>query len=138
MAGRIIPGPNANGLNDNFAASFVLANDNLPALAVVNTDGSSLNGGYVSVTNTPSISSSTTALNANTSRKGWQIQNVGTNPLFILLGNGASTTVFQAVLKGGNANNDGLGGSMSQTSGVIHQGIITIAGTAPLYVVLEM
>jgi len=34
MSTRITPGPNVNGSNDNFAASFVLATDGKPALAV--------------------------------------------------------------------------------------------------------
>lgn len=138
MAGRITQGPNVNGLNDNFSASFVTATDGKPALAVVNVDGTGVGGALVSSANTPSIQSSATALAANTSRKGWQIQNVGTNPLFVLLGSGASTTVFHAVLKGGTGASDGLGGSFSQTSGVVYQGIITIAGTAPSYVVMEL
>lgn len=95
-------------------------------------------GSFVATANTPSILSSATALSANTNRKGWQIQNVGTNPLFVLLGSGASTTVFHAVLKGGSANSDGLGGSISQTSGVVYTGQITTAGTSPLYVVMEL
>jgi hypothetical protein len=91
-----------------------------------------------STANTPSIASAATALAANSARKGWQIQNLGTNPLFVLLGNGASATVFHAVLKAGTAANDGLGGSLSQMDGVIYTGIITIAGTAPSYTVLEL
>lgn len=95
-------------------------------------------GSFSSSANTPAIISTATALAANTARKGWQIQNTGTNPLFVLLGTGASTSVFHAVLKGGTGASDGLGGSISQTSGVVYQGIITIAGTSPLYVVLEL
>lgn len=45
MAGRITPGPSANGLDGNFAASFVIASDGKPALAVVNTDGTTISGG---------------------------------------------------------------------------------------------
>jgi hypothetical protein len=88
--------------------------------------------------NTPAIASAATALAANTARVGWQIQNLGTNPLFVLLGSGASTTVFHQVLKAGTGNDDGLGGIMSQTSGAIYNGIITIAGTSPRYTVLEI
>lgn len=91
-----------------------------------------------SSSNTPSIASATTALAANTSRIGWQIQNLGVNPLFVLLGTSASTTVFHSVLKGGTGNDDGLGGSLSQMNGVIFTGIISIAGTAPRYTVTEM
>ena len=88
--------------------------------------------------NTPAIIATATALAANTKRIGWQIQNTGTNPLFILLGLGASTTVFHTVLKGGTGASDGLGGSFSQFNGAVFTGIITIAGTAPLYVVTEL
>lgn len=87
--------------------------------------------------NTPSISSDPTALEENPERRGWQIQNVGTNPLFVLLGTGASSTVFHAVLKGGQAEKDGLGGSLSQLDTAAYKGVVTIAGTAPKYVVTE-
>jgi len=102
--------------------------------ALVTSGGSST----TSTANTPSIQSSATALAANTSRKAWQIQNVGTNPLFVLLGDGATSSVFHAVLKGGSGASDGLGGSISQSSGVVYNGKITVAGTSPSYVVLEM
>ncbi len=92
----------------------------------------------VSAANIPTIASAATALAANPVRAGWQIQNLGTNPLFVLLGSGASTSVFHAVLKGGSAADDGLGGSFSQNTGSVYTGIITIAGTAPRYTVLEL
>lgn len=88
--------------------------------------------------NTPSIATSLTAIAANASRKGWMIQNVGTNPLFVRLGADASATVYHAVLKGGTGDNDGLGASISQMDGVIYTGIVTIAGTSPKYVVTEL
>ena len=88
--------------------------------------------------NTPAIASAATALAANTARVGWQIQNLGTNPLFVLLGSGASSTVFHQVLKAGTGNDDGNGGVMGQNSGTIYDGIITIAGTSPRYTVLEI
>lgn len=136
--GRVPEGPNALDKQFLDAGSYAIASDGFPARVVVNPDGSSLAGGYVTTANTPSIISTTTALAANPTRKGWQIQNVGTNPLFILMGTGASTSVFHAVLKGGTGNSDGLGGSISQTAGVVYTGIITIAGTSPLYVVTEL
>lgn len=89
-------------------------------------------------TNTPSISNNTTALAANNNRIGWSIQNLGTNPLYVLLGSGASTTVFHVVLKGGTGNDDGLGAFYSQNTGAVYNGIITIAGTSPRYTVLEV
>jgi hypothetical protein len=88
-------------------------------------------------TNTPSIQTAATALAANPQRISWQIQNVGTNPLFVLMGSGASTSVFHMVLKGGTGANDGLGGSFSQNNGAVYNGIITVAGTTPNYVVFE-
>lgn len=87
--------------------------------------------------NTPSIASASTALAANSARGGWSIQNLGTNPLFVLLATGASTSVFHFVLKAGSGNDDGLGGILSQTEGVVYTGIITIAGSSPRYSVWE-
>jgi len=92
----------------------------------------------VATANTPSIATDATALAANANRKGWQIQNVGINPLFVRLGASGSNTVFHAVLKGGTGDSDGLGSSISQMSGVVYTGVITIAGTTPKYVVLEL
>jgi hypothetical protein len=66
------------------------------------------------------------------------IQNLGTNPLFVRLGSGASTTVFNFILKGGTGNDDGLGGYYEKLDGTIFTGIITIAGTNPRYVATEL
>ena len=89
--------------------------------------------------NTPSIlNAAGTALVANASRLGWSIQNVGTNPIFVLLGSGASSTVFHYVIKGGTGNSDGLGGSLIFMGPTTYTGIITVAGTTPLYVVSEL
>lgn len=88
--------------------------------------------------NVPSIASSATALASNTARIGWQIQNLGTNALYVNLGGTASTTVFHTVLKAGTGNDDGSGGSTGQSSGTVFIGTITIAGTSPRYTVLEM
>ena len=87
--------------------------------------------------NTPAIISSATALEANPARVGWSIQNLGQNELFVLMGSGASTSVFHTVLKKGTANDDGTAGSVGQEQGVVYTGIITIAGTSPRYVVTE-
>lgn len=89
--------------------------------------------------NTPAIlTSAGTALAANTARIGWSIQNLGTNPLFVLMGSGASTSVFHFILKGGTAPDDGLGGSLVFYSGTVFNGIITAAGTSPRFVVSEV
>lgn len=87
--------------------------------------------------NTPTIQSSATALAANTARIGWTIVNCGTNTLYVLMGSGASTSVFHIPLKAGTGNDDGSGGSCGQETGVIYNGIITIAGSSPRYTVVE-
>lgn len=87
--------------------------------------------------NTPTLQSSATALAANTARQGWQIQNQGTNPLYVLHGAGASTSVYHYILKASSVAADGTGGSFAQLTGSVYNGIITIAGTSPSYTVLE-
>lgn len=79
-----------------------------------------------------------TALASNDGRTAWSIQNLGTNPLFILRGAGASSTVFHTVLKAGSVNDDGTGGSISEEAGTVFSGLISVAGTSPRYVVTEM
>ncbi len=88
--------------------------------------------------NTPSIlSAAGDIIAANANRRFFSIQNVGTNVVYVLLGTGASSTVFHSVIKGGTGNSDGLGGSYS--SGVVcYQGVVSIAGTTPLVVVTEI
>jgi hypothetical protein len=88
--------------------------------------------------NTPSLASATTAIVANEKRRGWFIQNQGTNPVYVLLGSGATTSVFHVALKACTAVNDGVGGTFSQTDGTVYTGVITVAGTALSYTVLEM
>lgn len=88
--------------------------------------------------NTPTIQSSATALAANVQRIGYSIQNLGTNPLFVLLGSGASTTVFHRILAAGTGQDDGTGAVVTHTTGVVYTGIITVAGTSPRYTVTEM
>lgn len=87
--------------------------------------------------NTPSILTGATALAANPARLAFSIQNLSTNPLFVLLGSGASTTVFHLILKGSTVANDGTGGALSMEAGIIYYGVITVAGTSPSYVVTE-
>lgn len=89
--------------------------------------------------NTPAILvAAGTALAANPARIGWGIQNVGTNPLYVLMGTGASTTVYHRVIKGGTGNDDGLGGSLDYNTGAVYNGIITVAGTSPRFIVIEI
>lgn len=91
-----------------------------------------------STANTPSILTDATGIAANPDRAGWTIQNVGTNPLFIRLGGTASSTVYHYVLKGGTGDSDGLGALVGQTTGTVFTGAISVAGTSPKYVVMEI
>lgn len=75
------------------------------------------------------------ALQNNPCRTYWGCQNLGTNPLKIKLGNGASESVFHIVLKPGLANDDGLGGLVEDEDWT---GPISIAGTSPRYVLTEL
>lgn len=86
---------------------------------------------------TPSIASAATALSANNARYGFVIQNLGQNPLFVRFGSGASSTVFNVVLKAGTSNDDGTGGSFSMAGDAVWCGIVSVAGTSPRYVATE-
>ena len=88
--------------------------------------------------NTPSIMSAATALEANPARIAFSIQNLGQNALYIRLGTGASTSVFHTVLKGGTSNDDGTAGSYSMEAGAIYSGIVSVAGTSPRYTITEL
>lgn len=90
-----------------------------------------------SQTRTPAISNEATALAANKARVGWRIQNLDTDPLFVRLGSGCTTSVFDMVLAAGTGADNGTGGSYSEVGGVVYNGIITIAGTTPRYTVSE-
>lgn len=92
----------------------------------------------VKTVNTPSIQSSATALAENFARGAWSIQNLGTNPLYVLMGTGATTSVFHYVLPGATVQDDGSGGSIAQEEGVVYYGIVTVAGTSPRYTVAEL
>jgi hypothetical protein len=89
--------------------------------------------------NVPAIlTAAGTAIAANPARIAWSIQNLGTNALFVLRGTGASTSVFHTVLKGGTGTDDGTGGSISEEAGTVYNGILTVAGTSPRFVVTEI
>lgn len=93
----------------------------------------------VTKSSTPVIQTSAgTALAANNQRSAFIIQNLGTNPLFVKLGTGASTTDFHFILKAGTGADDGLGGIHEENTGVIYTGIITVAGTTPRFMVNEL
>ena len=88
--------------------------------------------------NTPAIISTATALASNPARVAWQITNLSTNTLYVLLGAGATTSIYHYVLKASTVANDGSGGVQGQNVGVVYTGTISVAGTSPSYTVLEI
>lgn len=91
--------------------------------------------------NTPAILTPTTGdtvLAANSNRGMLVIQNLGTNPLFVRLGAGATTSVFHIILKGASGADDGSGGTLSMEAGTVYCGAVSVAGTSPRLVVTEI
>lgn len=88
--------------------------------------------------NTPSLASASTALAANNARIAWSIQNQSTNTLYVLLGLGATSSVYHVALKACAVANDGSGGSVSMEAGTVYNGIVTVAGTSPSYTVTDI
>lgn len=99
-----------------------------------------VNGAIVTTqnSNTPSIQTGTTALSANPARIGFFVKNLGTNPLYVLLGSGASSSVFHTVLRASAVQDDGTGDPFDMRNGCVYNGIVTVAGTSPRYTVLEI
>ena len=81
---------------------------------------------------------SDTALVANPARTGFQIQNQGTNTLFVYFGAGASSSVYHFILKGCTGAADGTGGSIAMFSGNVYRGLITVYSSSISYSVLEL
>lgn len=86
---------------------------------------------------TPLVSEAT-ALTSNKNRVGFILQNLGTNPLFVKYGSGASATDFTVVLKASSVQDDGTGGIASSDGTSVYTGIITTSGTTPRYTVTEL
>lgn len=84
------------------------------------------------------VQTSTTALVANNARIAFSIQNQAANILYVKCGTGATTSDYTWTLKAASVAGDGTGGSVAMESGVVYNGIITIAGTSPSYSVLEI
>ena len=58
------------------------------------------------------------------------IQNLGTNPLFVKRGLGATTGSFSYIVAGGTSTDDGLGGSLVIDDFI---GSVSFTGSAPRY-----
>lgn len=78
-----------------------------------------------------------TVFNASEARVYFQIQNVGTNPIYLKLGTGASSTDYHEILKGGTGALDGSGG-IYKSNTVVYTGAVSVGGTAPTYVGYEI
>lgn len=87
----------------------------------------------ISNTNGATARSSATALVADESgrRAKWGIQNTGTNPLGVQIGN---STIW---LKAGTVNDDGTGGSTEDFGVDVWDGLVTVIGSSPRYSVFE-
>lgn len=79
------------------------------------------------------ISSAAQACGFDGSRRTVILQNLGTNTLYVKFGTNATTSDFDIILKGGAAQDDGNGGIYSEDS-LSYQGIISVAGTTPRYI----
>lgn len=91
--------------------------------------------------NTPAVLTPTTGdtvLMSNEARSAWSIQNLGTNVLFVKFGTGATSLVFNVVLKAAGGTDDGSGGVYSQEEGIVYTGNVSVAGTSPRCVVTEI
>lgn len=130
----VIPRPLAPEMGANEAVRFLIYLINeLPNHI---SGGGGGGGQQTNTANTPSIlTTSGTALNGNLARIQWTIVNIGTTPLFVLLGSGASATVFHIPLKACSMSNDGTGGSVSDST---YTGLISVYGLNPSYVVTEL
>ncbi len=78
------------------------------------------------------------ALNPNTARVYFQVQNVGANPLYLLFGAGTpSATNYDEILKASTAALDGTGG-IYRSGTVVYTGLVSVGGTAATYVAFEI
>jgi len=91
---------------------------NIPALTVVDANGA-------------------TILASSAGRSGFSVQNHGTNPLYVRLGAGATTSVYHIALSAATALSDGKGAIYSQSGNSCYTGIVSAAGTGGLLTYLE-
>lgn len=108
----------------------------LPVVIASNQPAISTKPDKAAAANTPAIvTSGGDVIASNANRKAWAIQNLGTNPLFVRLATGASSTVFHVVLKGCAVADDGSGGYFSDE---VYTGVVSATGTSPRFAVTEL
>lgn len=74
------------------------------------------------------------AIQTNLSRTDFQIQNQGTNALYIKFGTGCTTVNYDMILTASSVAANGTGGFYSNTG---YTGIVSVAGTSPSYTITE-
>jgi len=79
-----------------------------------------------------------TIFDENTSRRYWFIQNVGTAPVFIKFGTGASAASFNSIIHGGTSDSDGTGGAASSDNPIAYTGDISVYSTDLKIVAYEL
>jgi len=84
------------------------------------------------------ITSNGTLFDSNPSRRYWFIQNVGTVPIFVKFGAGASATSFNAIIHGGTSDSDGTGGTASSDNPISYTGDISVYSTNLKVVAYEL
>lgn len=75
-----------------------------------------------------------TAILDNLNRTDIQIQNQGTNALYVKLGTGATTSNYDVILNACTVALDGKGGFYANTG---YTGAVSVAGTSPSYTITE-
>lgn len=86
--------------------------------------------------NTPAIvTSGGDIIASNSSRKSWGIQNMGTNPLFVRMATGASSTLCHFVLAPGSVADDGRGMAVTDDT---YTGVVSATGTSPRLIWFEL
>jgi hypothetical protein len=74
------------------------------------------------------------AIAANLNRTDFQIQNQGTNVLFVKFGTGCTTNNYDMVLQACTVVANGTGGFYANTG---YTGIVSVNGTSPSYTITE-
>jgi hypothetical protein len=83
--------------------------------------------------------SAATALAAFTDRRFFSIQNLDTGALYVKFGSGATTSVYDIILKGGVGSADGSGGAIVEAGECVYGGIVTVASAGtPNYVAYDI
>lgn len=83
------------------------------------------------------VTSAGDVLAANDKRRTLIIQNLGTSPLFVALGTGASASVFDFILQAGTGTDDGSGGVFLEDT-LSYTGIISVYGASVRCTVTEI